>query len=223
MRLAASLVALAASLPLHHADACGRMEAPHMFAVSQHYNHHTFVVLDEAAPADAKWRQLWPDSYDYTRIADAPALDAPMELTLLGPSGTRVVTTTKRVYLEDSFGDRTPHVALEVDVDDEEQFDVAIAGRARRASWRAIEQAPDAQNDGAAWLATHGRQDVRLAYLATIAGTTTQIVTWFDNGAHFAVRNGDADLGDHDGVVIGELDMYGQRLLVRRDLSTVAI
>ena len=225
MRLALSLTALAAVIPANHADACGPMPAPHMLAIS-HHGHHTFVVLDEAAPKDANWRQLFPDSYDYTRIADAPDLEAPVELTLLGRSGTRVVTATHRVFLDDAWTvPMQRHVAFEVEgLDNQDWFEVAVVGRRANLSWRTMDQVPDKDNDGIAWLAAHGRRGVNLAYLTTITGTTTQIVTWFDStGVQFAVRRGDADLGEHEGLVIGELDMPGRHLLVRKDCTTVAI
>ena len=163
--------------------------------------------------------------YDSSRIAPAPELATPIQLTLLGPSGTRVVTATQQVYFDDAWDldQRGGHRALEIKTDRMERFDVAIEGRARGVSWRGMTAVSKADGEAKDWLAAHGRSDIRYVSVQTIAGTSTQIVTWFDTDVHFAVRDSGFDRGDRDGLAIGELDMDGRRLIVRRDLSMVTI
>jgi hypothetical protein len=215
------------------ADACGPPPVPHLLRVSSHVvlhesydafgRTHSFVLFDELAPADAAWRQLAPRSFDTTQIADAPKLDRPLEFTLLGPWGQRVVTTNRRVYLKPELsGDRTAHVAVEIDAVDRNEVVAAIAGRPSHLVWRTLGKQPQHDIEAVAWLADHGVR-VKYAHVETIADDDTQLVTYYDDGSRFAIRRGNANLGVHPGVVRGELVSWGQRLLVLDDLSTIAI
>ena len=127
--LAASLAAATAITP--NADACFNAIQPEVLGVSDHFGRGAFVVLDAPAPASVQWRQLWPHSYDSTSIADAPALVAPVEVVLIGTSGTRSIKTSRVVYLRPAWGfDGKAHLALEVDLAKGERLmNARLAGR----------------------------------------------------------------------------------------------
>ena len=98
------------------ASACGGYiqvdPAPRVLAVSSHsvlkgerWTHRAFVVLEQSLqPAAEKlWALLAPGTYDATRIKLLSRLAQPVEVTLVGPSGARVVKTDKQVGLTGSF------------------------------------------------------------------------------------------------------------------------
>src|SRR5512140_2069099 len=116
--LAATLALSSAFVP--DAPACGFDPRPAALRVTSHFipgaGTRSFVVIGDAPTlAESAWRQLAPSSYDGTRIADLPELAAPYELTLVGPSGTRHVSTTHEVALAgDWIAGSAPHAALEI-------------------------------------------------------------------------------------------------------------
>ncbi len=87
------------------ADACGGygMERPTPAALEvTQWKQRTFVVIASAdtPAANASWRRLAPDTYgNTTMITAGPDTDDSRTLTLVGPSGTRVVSTKKTVFL----------------------------------------------------------------------------------------------------------------------------
>jgi hypothetical protein len=224
MRTSLLALALASLAPTTSADACGPMPAPHLFAVSQHFTRdgaRTFVVLDDFAPPNTKWTRLAPGTYDGSSIAPAPALDQPMLVTLVGASGTRVVTSDRRVYLRSVLDSAAPHLALEVDVPHAETFEVAIAGRTD-ATWHALVTSAHERTD--TWLDRLAITDVEYMWIAHASGTDVAILSFSSKqGLRLAIRRGDSDLGVHAGSALGVLDARGRRFVVLRDRTTVAV
>src|SRR5262245_55995934 len=69
------------------------MVTTHGFIKNHKWQRRAFVVLDEVANTDGKLKWVWlgPGTYDSTEVAELAPLDTPVEFTLAGPTGTRVV------------------------------------------------------------------------------------------------------------------------------------
>jgi hypothetical protein len=235
MRSLLALTALIALTSPSPARACGWDPEPHLLAVSSHYvgrgGHRAFVVLDEGAPDDIGWKLLAPGTYDGTKIANAPAFDAPIEVTVVGPSGRRVIRSERRVYLWQPWrGDGKPHAAIEIPLERGDDFTVALAGAysADELAWHAIQMRDGADvRDATAWLASRKLTPGRNVAVGAVAGTDLEIVTFepsvYDIG-HFIVRRGDAAATrQHRGYPRGVLDVYDSRFAVLDDGSTVRV
>jgi hypothetical protein len=158
------------------ASACGgyvaRNPAPRVLAVSSHsvptskaqrrWINRTFVVLEQSIDADdAAWQWLAPYTYDTTHILTMARLATPMEVTLVGPGGARVVKTDKQVALSRDWhiGHDQKRVALEVPVGQRDRFEIAIAGRVTDAKWHEL-------GDGSVSAATQWRLTGQLGLAA---------------------------------------------------------
>jgi hypothetical protein len=212
------------------ADACGgyvRVDpAPRVLAVSTHTSFNgarstsrAFVVLEQPVQLDAKtpWQLVAPRSYDNTQIFTMSPLANPMEVTLVGPSGARVIKTAKQVALKGSWQigwDKT-RIALEAPVKQGERFAIAIAGRAADATWGEIEY-----HEGTAattwWLGQQGIKDPQYVGLRTIKGMAFDIVEYSQGDTtHFVVRDGDRTVGlAANGRVLGSVTTNGRSFLV---------
>jgi hypothetical protein len=230
----AALAALASTQTIDPAAACGPAPRPRVLDVSKHlvFVHdgivpagwHTFVVLDELAPDDAAWTLLSPQSYDPTKIAEAPALDSPISFTLFGSSGVRVVSAVRRVYLMSAWKfDYKGHVALEVDAG-RDSFMFAIAGVHADMPWHAVVPRTDV-GDAAAWLDGQHVPARKNLHVAAIANTDLEIISFqpdaYDDQPRFAIRRGDANLGVHRRSVRAMIEFYDRRYLVLDDRSTI--
>jgi hypothetical protein len=212
------------------AHACGGYvefdPAPRVLAVSSHsvvrrdhWSQRSFVVLEQAIKpaAETLWSLLAPGTYDTTRIITLPQLATPLELTLVGPSGARVVKTDRQVGLSHSWqiGWEQQRVALEVPLEDREQFVVAIEGRATDAKWHAIDhrQAPATVTW---WLTQRGIKNPEYVGLRKLAGTSFDIVEYTTNGmTHFIVRDGDRQVGGAaDASPLGAVTTKGRSFVV---------
>src|SRR5262249_20018795 len=127
------LVALAAVPATPAADACGYV-TPTVFLVTTHEfradrSSHSLVRLHDAAPAGLPWERAEPMSYDSTEIAPAPQLDRPMTFTLVGTSGTQVMSSAlQRFIAHDLWSFDAPATAA-VDLGRVDQsFRIALAG-----------------------------------------------------------------------------------------------
>jgi hypothetical protein len=188
------------------AAACGGYAdfkpAPRVLAVSshsivdtkQHWTRRAFVVLEQSIEADdSAWKWLAPYTYDPTHILTIGRLAKPMEVTLVGPSGTRVVKADQQVALSRSWhiGHEQKRIALEVPVAERDQFTVAIAGRATDATWHEL----GAADDSAAttwWLAKQGIKQPKHVRAIGITGTTIDLVEYSVDGMTQTIaRNGD--------------------------------
>lgn len=196
-----TLLALATHTPT--TDACG-WEPPHLTAhlVSSHSARladntsaqRTFVVFGDAPKiAAVHWHALAPETYDYVKLAELSPSRA--MLTLIGPSGTRVVTSTHRVALDGSWDlDGRTRLAFEVDVTDKDQFTIALDGNFADATWHEIQP-----RYGRTW---------------PIAGTNIEVDT---TGKGTVIRVGKKELATVQASVLGAIDYRGSRYLVARD------
>lgn len=218
------------------ADACGgymRDPLPAVFAVDDHsvhrvgtdrWNRRAFVVLGATtAPADATWELLAPRSYDSTQIADAPDPQQSTTFTLIGPSGSRVVSSNRLALLKQTF--RTPHEhsAIEVDVAEQARFQIAVLGVQRDAKW--IESTGIAATKNTlAWVRKQG-MDTSYVYVAKFQGTKIQVISAHQSNiigvTSFVIVDGESR-GTFAGSPIGGLDLGGKRyvLLEREGMIT---
>jgi hypothetical protein len=131
------------------ADACGGSYgsfdiAPTVHVVSTHQTpngRRAFIALGPSAVtrSEGTWERLFPSSYDYSATRDASY--APRRtFTLVGPSGTRVVSTANTVLLTDTFilGFKTQRTS-EVRIRRGEDFVIAIEGNNVNARWIDLE------------------------------------------------------------------------------------
>jgi hypothetical protein len=242
MRLISSVLvtALAATtLSTSIAAACGGYvdvdPAPYTLSVTTHglmengkWTQRGFVVLEQQVELEAKaWKQLAPGTFDGTRIAFVAPREKPLELTLLGPSGTRVITTAKQVALSHSWkiGTDQSRLALEIPAIKDAQFTIAIIGRATDAKWQEL---PYEQGTLATswWLAKHGVKDAEYVSMRRISVDLDVVEYSKDGASGFSVRQGDEEVGVGVGVVQGAFTTKGRAFLsVRRNgqLGTVEL
>jgi len=218
------------------ADACGGYmpdPRPAVFAVDDHNVHRegtdgwdrrAFVVLGATtAPADAAWKQLAPRTFDSTQIADAPDPQQSTTFTLVGPSGARVVSSNRHALLKQTFRSQAEHTAIEVGVDQQSQFQIAVLGVQPDAKWVETTGVTPTKTT-LAWVRKQG-MDTSYVYVAKIKGTSIQVISAHGKGAigltSFVVVDGQSR-GAFTGSPIGGLDLGGKRyvLLEREGLIT---
>ncbi|HEY5920980.1 MAG TPA: hypothetical protein VIV11_04885 [Kofleriaceae bacterium] len=242
MRLISSLLVAtlaATTLTTSIAAACGgyvRVDpAPRVLTVSTHgvnangkWTQRSFVVLEQKLELadDAKWRMLAPRTYDATRILMLARLAKPMEVTLVGPSGARVVQTDKQVALTQSWhiGLDETRPALEVPVGDSDRFEIAIAGRALDAKWRELDYV-HAQAAAAKWLTARGINDADYPTLAKLKNTELEIVSFSKDGvSQLMVRQGNVFVTGMAGAAVGAVTTKGRTfLVVKRDAQLATL
>jgi hypothetical protein len=229
MRLISSVLvtALAATtLSTSIAAACGgyvRVDpAPYTLGVTTHglmekgkWTQRGFVVLDQKVELDAKaWKRLAPGTYDGTHIAFVAPREQPLELTLLGPSGTRVIKTAKQVALSRSWQISTDQsrLALEIPALKDAQFTIALIGRATDAKWQEL---PYEQGTAATswWLDKHGVKDAEYVSVRRISADLDIVEYSKDGTSGFSVRQGDEEVGVGVGVVQGAFTTKGRAFL----------
>ncbi|HEY5920979.1 MAG TPA: hypothetical protein VIV11_04880 [Kofleriaceae bacterium] len=222
------LTALASiTLTTQIAAACGGYvqvdPAPRLLLMSSHGFHEpgawrlrTFVLLEEAPQIDDNtvWTPVAPGRYDGPKIAALPRLVTPRAVTLIGPSGVRVVETDQLVAFS-----KSPHIgleqirtAVEVRVGHYEKLPIAVAGRDNDAKWHELgnNTASEATKQ---WLAKRGIKTQHVK-LQAIQGGKFSVVRYFSNGtAQFLVRQGDREVGRASGNLIGAM-MFDGRMLV---------
>lgn len=225
MRSLLITVLAVSSLRASTADACGgyALAAPRVALVSTHWidgDARSFVVIDTRAPADARWRVLVPRSFDHTKIAPAPPLEAPVTLTLVGPRGTRVVHSRSRHFLDGSFQVRGPATVLEVDAGDT-RATIALVGHHAGARWLApaFREATDADRS---WVTAQGFP-AEYVRVATLPGTSYQIITVHGRDGITLLRHGDRLVRQLQGQALGGIAVNGSRfVVVRRDRTARA-
>lgn len=172
--------------PPPSADACGDYAmSPRVYTIATYRGVgedgaailRTFVLLWETeAPQGLAWSRVAPRSYHTTMVAHAAFLDQPMELTLVGPSGSRTVQLRKQVFIAPSPTAGRPWIALEVALQPREQYKLAIAG-GELAAWRPFASAALRERD-LAWLAAQGIRPETPAYASAsrISGTDLELL-----------------------------------------------
>lgn len=214
------------------ADACGPyggVYVPRVFQLTTHsiknrddqtWSIRSFALLAQAPQGSPAWRQIAPYTYDYTMIADAPDLETPTELTLVGPSGTRVVSTRSRVFLKPALGwDHTPTAALEVTAKRGE-FSIALAGRHTDTKWMAMEGERNGTAADIAWvrLMTSSSFDGKHVYVSKVTGTDVEIVSVLHDGKLLnLLRRDRQSLGQFTGRVHGAITYEGRQFVVQSD------
>lgn len=225
------------SIPgLDNADACGFVP-PHVMLLSSHSGHvhgtawgtRTFAVLGEAVPADVRWQPLVPGTYDSSQIANERLLDKPRVLTLVGPAGTRVVSTAQQAVLSPAWGFRTPSTVLEVDTGakSSERFAVALDGSHPKATWTALETVQTSSAD-VAWVAAHGvkPRDAAHVIVHRVPGADADAITVMaDDSVEMTtlVRRGDQLVERLDGSAFGSLREHGQSYVIAVHDSAIAM
>ena len=197
------------------APACG-FYMPKVFLVEDHYipdggAHHerSFVMADHRDVPTEGWTALAPRSYDATQIADAPAIQ-PMTLTLLGNGAAQTVTTTKRVFVRDSFGDAPAMGAYEIDTGGK-HFSIAVSGSHVDLAFAALAQGVWSQDD-AKWLADNNLA-WRDASIETL-GNLDALTAYVDGQFKTTIRRDGHLVGTYDGRPLGRLDSDGMQYLL---------
>lgn len=195
-----------------------------MYRLSSHYvldrdpsteRRRTFALIPERAPEKGlSWRQLSPMSYDMTSIADGMPFTHPVTLTLVGPSGTRVVASKKHVFLSHSWDFELDTGAVEVP--DHGDFAIALSGSHAGAEWHALEHTPS-KKELVAWVKAQGVKpfDANSIYASRVDGVET-ITLFPENGTKMItfVRRGTENLGRFDGSPLGAYKLAGVTKLV---------
>ena len=190
--------------------------APRMLMVSSHsaqakgnkWTNRSFVVLEQSfdAQANGEWIQLAPMSFDRAQVMALPALETPMELTLVGPAGTRTVKAKKQFALTGDFkiGHQQKRLVLELDTP-ASSFAIALVGKVD-AKWTELDF-----------------QDGK----TSIKGTDMQIVEEYRDGyTSVTVRQNGRDIAYGSGDAIGVVEVKGRTFLVtnsRGYLGTVQL
>lgn len=222
------------------ADACGGggyggEMLPAVFAVDDHHvtregtdQRRAFILFGSGSPSDkATWTRLWPSSFDNTRIADAPDTTRPVTMTLIGPSGTRVVSSTDRTFIADSFRSRQQQVAMEIGIDRKAEFSVAVMGAQRDAKWLGTSDVTSTKQT-LAWLKAQGVTTAN-ATVTKIQGTKLRVISAYQDGAPGMtsfVLDGTTTLTTAFGNPIGAIDLGAKRyVLLEQDgvITPVAV
>lgn len=197
-----ALAVAAVTLSSEISDACGSYDpTPQVMLLSTHRSYardpylppratrRTFAVWGTSPvddPVGFTWEAAAPRSYDNAMVATIDGNETPTELTLVGPSGSRIVSSAKQVLLRDSMtiDHESAHHAIELDVGTREDFAIAIYGRAKQPKWHALES---------------------LGYKTSrIYGLSYQ----------FELRSNGKSVGTYDGIALGVLEVDGKRYLV---------
>jgi hypothetical protein len=234
MRLISSLLVAtlaATTLTTSIAAACGGYgervaPEPYVLAVTTHglmqkgkWTHRAFVVLAENVELEAgAWKQLAPGTFDSTRIASVAARTSPLEVTLVGPAGTRVVKTAKQVALSHSWkiGRDQSRLALEIPSITDDQFTIAIVGRATDAMWQELPY-EQATADATWWLTKQGHTKPEYVAVRKIATDLDVIEYHLDGESRFSVRHGDSEVGVGVGATLGAFTTKGRSFLAIND------
>jgi hypothetical protein len=218
-----SLSSLTAS---QQAEACGQPE-PHVFRLASYFivsvddanARRTFVLRPgEKVPSEGlEWDQISPRSYDMTEIAAALDFFQPATFTLVGPSGTKVVTTSKHFFLARTFEFKNAVGALEVDAG--EGFSIALSGKHANARWSELDNLASSKAN-AKWITAHGVTQPDSIYVSRVKGTDIETLSVFPKGGTKMitfVKQGDKDLGHFEGSPLGSFTVDGISKLVMVD------
>jgi len=211
------------------ADACGGYggeRLPAVFAVDVHFSsgnngeakgRRAFVLFASAAPTDkVTWTRLAPMTFDYTRIADAPDSTHPTTVTLIGPSGTRVVKSKDRTFIADSFRSRREQTAMEIGVGANHEFSIAVLGEQPDATWLGTSNVT-ATKQTLAWVRTQG-VTTDSVYVAKIKGTKLRVISAYPEGSSSLtsfILDGTTTLtASSGGHPIGAVELGGKRYVL---------
>jgi len=218
------------------ADACGGgyggERLPSVFAVDTHFSsrengeamgRRAFVLFASAAPTDkAVWTRLAPMTFDYTRIADAPDSTYPTTVTLIGPSGTRVVSSKDRTFIADSFRSRREQTAMEINVGAAQEFSIAVLGAQPDAKWLGTSDGTSTKQT-LAWVRKQGLTTDNV-YVTKIEGTKLRVISAYDKDSasltSFIVE-GTTSLGTSSGQPIGAIELGAKRYVLLEEQGMI--
>ena len=218
------LASLTISALQNPADACGPyVVEPTVFQLTS-----GFALLnqapDEYAPA---WRRLHPNSYDHTQIADTTPLATPMTITLVGPSGTKVVSSKERALIKSGFSRTKATVALAIDRSNDESFYVALAGNHPNAAWIGLgDQVRGSQAD-VDWVTAQGVTPYRgyggpSVYIRKLQNTAYETITVSTkSGSVTFIRSAGQQVLRFDGAIVGGLSLRGHTFVIKSDRAGV--
>jgi hypothetical protein len=191
--------------------------APQVMSVSMHYVYGTpgaedsttrraFVITQRRSDLEKQqegWTMIAPRSYDATSLISLSPLRRSTAVTLIGPSGTRVVRTSSRVVLRDAFFRFGTLEALEVPATVDDQIEIALAGSHADAVWHAM----------------------RGSYTLTskIIDTDLSVTMAYEDGAPRATLHaGTRNIGTFEGYPQGAIDVGGARYFVMQRQDGIA-
>jgi len=208
--LIAAVAGLASLMPTPNAEACGGygefLPTPTVMVVSSHaaranpsagFRQRSFVVFgQEAAAAKLSWRRLAEHSYDSTEIAAMKRFATPVELTLVGATGTRIVKTSRQVALRGSWQFDGAKLGVEVDGAHDRQF--AISGADESTSWIGLQPTEDG------------------GWKQRVPGTdaTTALVTASDRGPMTVISVGGFEKRRVAGYATGAIEWGGEKFVL---------
>ncbi len=220
--LLAPVLATLAIATLRPADACGPYGSePKLMRLTGHHGREasrSFVLLDQPVPNADKlaWKQLAPGTYDPAAVVDTADLERPMDMTLIGPSGTRVVSSKERVFLSRTFVSNEPSVALEISAP-KGQFAIAMAGKHTDAAWIRLDREHQGSATDLSWVKAQGIDPLspEYIYVSKLEGTDLEIITVPQNGGRTTfVRSEGALYTRFEGTAMGAMTTRGQLYLV---------
>lgn len=225
-------LSLSALTPSHDADACGSyVPEPRVLRLSNHQvpsfatggRARSFVVLGTAKPtAKLDWHRVAPSSYDWAEIANDLQRTHAVTFTLLGPQGTRVVSTKQHVFLARTFDFAEATNALEID--NARGFAIALEGVHPKATWRALEH-ETYRKANVAWVTALGVTPSGSVDVRRIPGTKFEAVSLYEKGSAKRVtfvKHGDENLGRYEGSPLGVFANDGIMQLVLADGARVS-
>lgn len=238
----ATMTTLMTTMMTPAAEACGGYgpveTGPRVMELTHHavrdgaerWRTRWFVTLGTSTRDDGlTWRRLERETFDATQIADARELATPMTVTLVGPSGTRVVSSSKVVMVSTPLDRGRMRTALEVEVRGMD-WEVAVRGDQAKAAWREIEHRRSTAATRA-WAKQRGL-DPEHVTRSRVRGMNVEVVSGFIPGS-FTQRSIVRDLRSDQpigpargGELRGALELAGVRYAVfaeRGAISTVAM
>ncbi len=167
------------------------------------------MVLGAAgAPAESPWTVLSPTTFSGAQVSDLPDPKESRTFTLVGPSGTQVVSTNRSTLFSRSHHTEDAQTALEVDVGARSKFRIAVLGVQPHATWLAATEA-EATPQNKKWVQQQGL-DATYAYVSKIQGTKIQVFSAHqpnDIGLTSLIVVDGTSMGAHIGTPIGALRM----------------
>lgn len=218
MRNALVLLAPVLASLARPADACGPYGfTPRLMRVSTHFadgGTRAFVITNEKVSDDQPWVLLAPRSYDNASVVDVANPKAPIDVTLVGPAGTKIVSSRERVYLSRTFVSRAPSVAFEIRAQRGE-FAIAMAGKHADATWIKFLDERDGTAADRAWVEAHGVSPDHV-YVKKLDGTELEAVTVLPKTGETMtfMRRGTEVYGQFEGAVMGGIEATGDRFVV---------
>jgi hypothetical protein len=223
-------LSLSALSPSRDAEACGGYTPePRVLRLSTHRfpsfdknaRDRSFAVFgDTTPPAKLEWTLLVPMSYDSTQIANDMQRARTVTLTLLGPAGTRVVSSKKHVFLASTFDFEGKANAL--DIGNARGFSIALEGVHPNATWSTLEHVMYRKTNLDTWVTALGASPSQAGSinLSRVKGTPFETVSLYVKDSPTMVtflKHGDRNLGRYAGTPIGAFTNNGITQLVLVD------